>query len=257
MSFHYLGNIKNVSKKNNINEIKISDSHQELLRYGYSKHSLCWIDVKNWKIINPLGSNQAWKVHWGFLDKRLKQIRDLLKSKDVDFIHETADLIKIKKGDVKLDEISNYELYALLALLNLNNILNDSFRRTIAYIKWAKYISSQPDVVSEKMMFNLVPLVTSHGAKGMSILSSHLEKALAAKKNKEKKRSSAIKGHEFHRNLKEMAIERYKNSEYKSMLDAARKITPEIEDIAKNSGKPLASTNAQRTVYGWIRSSKI
>lgn len=222
----------NKTKENNINEIKISDKHRELLRIGFSKDPLCWIDLRKWKITNPLGNNKTWKLYWGFLDTHLKQIKDFLKEIEIDVIYKTANQIKNGKDSLRLDEFNDHEVSALMALLNLNNVLNTSFRQIVVYNKWARYISNQPEPERGHMIFDLMPLVTSHGAKGLSILSSQLEKASSLKKYKNEKISAANKRHLVNRHLKKEAIRLYRESNFKSMKDASRKITPQIQIIA-------------------------
>lgn len=59
-----------------------------------------------------------------------------------------------------------------------------------------------------------------------------------------------------YKELEEKAVSMYEAGNFKSMRQAAKKITPKIFEEAKNRGVPLSDDNGERTVYDWIRNSK-
>ncbi|UCV29384.1 hypothetical protein [Ferribacterium limneticum] len=61
---------------------------------------------------------------------------------------------------------------------------------------------------------------------------------------------------EKYKKLEEIAVAMYEAGNYKSMRQAALKITPDLFDKARTLGISLSESNAERTAYDWIRKSK-
>ncbi len=59
-----------------------------------------------------------------------------------------------------------------------------------------------------------------------------------------------------YKKLEEKAVSMYATGNFKSMLQAAKKITPDLFKEAEKFGIRLSEDNAERTVYGWIRKTK-
>lgn len=59
-----------------------------------------------------------------------------------------------------------------------------------------------------------------------------------------------------YKKLEEKAVSMYAVGNFKSMLQAAKKITPDLFKDAETVGIRLSKDNAERTVYDWIRKSK-
>ena len=69
-------------------------------------------------------------------------------------------------------------------------------------------------------------------------------------------RKAALKSHEGLYKVREKIISLFKQGQYKSTRQASFTLAPKAIELSKSCNRPLVISNAQRTVYDWLRNAE-